>query len=211
MLVQASLITLVLALITAFSHSAAAAPTYLSSRNSNNNNNRLHQRNCLADIIQVNNLENSNLLIRRSNIPHQSSNSPPPSGFTYEGETGPKEWGTFTPICETGELQSPIDFEGSSLLISEKPKVASWPAGEVKKGIEFLNNGHTIQVQFAKSGVSASTKQVDGREYVLQQMHLHSPSEHHVEGKCEYLAIHLFPFLQKPGMEFGQVGTLNWC
>jgi carbonic anhydrase len=55
------------------------------------------------------------------------------------------------------------------------------------KGLEVLNNGHTIQVQRTSSGSIA----VGGEEYELLQLHFHHPSEHTVQGEAYPMEMHL--------------------
>ena len=45
-------------------------------------------------------------------------------------------------------------------------------------GNEAVNNGHTIQVNYA----AGSTINVDGQSFELKQFHFHSPSENTIEG-----------------------------
>jgi len=81
-----------------------------------------------------------------------------PAGFaadthwSYEGATGPGKWGDLdaaSKVCSIGSQQSPVD------------------------------NGHTIQLNFAPGG-----KLVLGKEsYELLQLHFHRPSEHLIGGK----------------------------
>jgi len=45
-------------------------------------------------------------------------------------------------------------------------------------GNEIVNNGHTIQMNYAPG----STIKVSGHEFELKQVHFHSPSENRIEG-----------------------------
>ncbi len=51
----------------------------------------------------------------------------------------------------------------------------------------IVNNGHTVQVNYAKG----SSVAIDGKKYELLQFHFHTPSEHMVEGKPFAIEMHL--------------------
>lgn len=112
--------------------------------------------------------------------------------FSYGGSTNPTRWHELDPswaICESGNQQSPIDLK-SSLLGS----ILS-PAANIQFNYQSVinplvqNNGHTIQVNYPFP--SNSTMTVDGQQYQLVQFHLHTPSEHHLEGTAAALELHL--------------------
>ncbi len=52
--------------------------------------------------------------------------------------------------------------------------------------LRIVNNGHTVEVEHAAD----STLTTGDQSYRLVQYHVHSPSEHHVEGKRYPLEIH---------------------
>lgn len=95
----------------------------------------------------------------------------------YEGPEGPEYWGAlageFAP-CSLGKNQSPVNLTG--MVEGELPELrVDYEAG----GSEIVNNGHTIQVNYAP-GSSAT---VAGRNYELAQFHFHAPSENLIEGR----------------------------
>ncbi|KAJ3401080.1 hypothetical protein HDV05_000696, partial [Chytridiales sp. JEL 0842] len=148
-------------------------------------------RNCLADVIE----STPNIIVHQPLLLNKRADAG--SKYSYEGSTGPEEWGKFNQVCAAGEYQSPVNFQGESLTVSGKPSVERWPSVEFKAvdangtGIEIANlDGLTVQVQFKKAGWDASTTQIDGNNYTLLQMHMHSPSEHHVEGRYYPLEAH---------------------
>ncbi len=104
--------------------------------------------------------------------------------WTYSGEGGPENWAKLSPefgAC-TGKNQSPINLTGFIEAELKQIKV-SYQAG----GNEILNNGHTVQVNYAAgSGIS-----VDGIQFDLKQFHFHAPSENHVNGKSFPMEAHL--------------------
>ncbi|MBI3343405.1 MAG: carbonic anhydrase family protein [Gammaproteobacteria bacterium] len=106
----------------------------------------------------------------------------------YQGHEGPEHWGELKSefgACKLGQTQSPIDIV----------------SGEAKKGdlkpIEFhyakmsnpevLNNGHTIQVNYAPGSYAV----MNGVKYDLLQFHFHAPSEETINGKHGDLNVHL--------------------
>jgi carbonic anhydrase len=107
------------------------------------------------------------------------------SEWSYEGATGPSEWGRLKPefgACAGRSNQSPIDIAGT-IDAALPPLKTRYVAG----GTEVVNNGHTVQANFGPG--SAVT--IDGREFELKQFHFHSPSENHVSGKSYPLEAHL--------------------
>ncbi|KAJ3046903.1 hypothetical protein HDU99_009647, partial [Rhizoclosmatium hyalinum] len=129
--------------------------------------------NCLADVIVARGIENPSLERRAS--------------WSYEGETGVSHWGDFNTVCEKGEYQSPVNFEGDKFATSKKPSL-NWTS--LTKPFDFINNGHTIQLQLKESMPSLLSNQIDGITYQAQQVHFHSPSEHHVDEKYYPLEAH---------------------
>ncbi|KAI9353873.1 alpha carbonic anhydrase [Obelidium mucronatum] len=129
--------------------------------------------NCLSDVIAARGLEQKHLERRAS--------------WSYEGETGVSHWGQFNTVCEAGEFQSPINFEGEKFAIKEKPKL-QWSS--LTRPFEILNNGHTIQLQLKQSSPTLNSTQINNLDYVVQQVHFHSPSEHHVDEKYFPLEAH---------------------
>ncbi|NKB55540.1 MAG: carbonic anhydrase [Alphaproteobacteria bacterium] len=96
--------------------------------------------------------------------------------WSYSGDAGPEHWGSLHAsytACSAGKNQSPINltrFVDSAL----KPIGFSYKSG----GREILNNGHTIQVNYAPG----SKIRVDGKSFELKQFHFHAPSENTIEG-----------------------------
>lgn len=95
----------------------------------------------------------------------------------YTGHGSPEHWGDLSPeyaICTIGKNQAPVDLHG--FIDAElKPLAIHYQAG----GIEVVNNGHSIQVNYTPD----STLDVDGHVYELRQFHFHTPSENMIEGK----------------------------
>lgn len=114
--------------------------------------------------------------------------------WSYEGETGPAQWGTLSPDwspCGSGQSQSPIDIDKTMMADLPAMKTQFQPAqlriihhNHVADGI---NNGHTIQVNYSQG----DTLRVGDEAFELKQYHFHSPSEHTVGGKHYPMEMHL--------------------
>jgi carbonic anhydrase len=96
--------------------------------------------------------------------------------WDYSGHDGPEHWGELDPsfsTCSTGKNQSPINL--TEFIEGDLPELkVNYQAG----GHEILNNGHTIQINYALG----STITVGNHSFELKQFHFHSPSENTIEG-----------------------------
>ena len=100
--------------------------------------------------------------------------------WAYDGDLGPSYWGDLADefiACKSGTSQSPINI---SNVIDPQPAQIEFNYSSVP--LRILNNGHTIQVNYAPG----SSITIDHKEYELLQFHFHTPSEHQ-------LAEHNFP------------------
>lgn len=105
--------------------------------------------------------------------------------WKYSGHEGPEFWGELAPdftTCAKGMNQSPIDLKGT--IDADLPPIKFDYATQAS---EILNNGHTIQANFAPG----STIKVDGMDFELKQVHFHTPSENLINGKSYPLEGHL--------------------
>ncbi len=105
----------------------------------------------------------------------------------YEGEGGPDQWGTMKKeylACGEGTQQSPINIDSGSLISS---KVGDITFNYQPSPLEVLNNGHTVQVNFAPG----SSIQFKGKTFELLQFHFHSPSEHQIDYRYFGMEAHL--------------------
>jgi len=104
--------------------------------------------------------------------------------WTYSGERGPERWGELSKAfatCSEGKSQSPID-------IVDPIDVDLNPIGFTYRGstTAVVNNGHTLQVDVDPGNSLA----IDGQVFELIQFHLHSPSEHRIQGELFALEVH---------------------
>jgi len=103
----------------------------------------------------------------------------------YSGEGAPANWHKLDPkfaVCASGKNQSPIDL-GGTIKAELAPLKIAYQAGSS----EILNNGHTVQVNYAPG----SSLVVDERTFELKQFHFHAPSENRINGKQFPLEGHL--------------------
>lgn len=104
--------------------------------------------------------------------------------WSYEGAGGPEHWGALAPefaTCATGHTQSPIDH-GSFDAKHAVAVSTNYHAGP----LTILNNGHTVQANFAPG----STLNSGGQSYTLAQVHFHTPSEEAFNGKHYPMVAH---------------------
>ena len=108
-----------------------------------------------------------------------------PTHWAYSGEDEPENWVKLSPKytgCD-GKNQSPIDLTGfiSATLNSI---TFDYKVGGIH---EILNNGHTVQVNYATD----SSISVEGIQYRLQQFHFHVPGENRINNKPYDMEAHL--------------------
>ena len=104
------------------------------------------------------------------------------------------KWGGLEPKdapCSTGDQQSPIDITGA-ITARQPPLKISW----TKRPDTIVNNGHTIQLNFA----AGNTLHVGERRYGLIQFHFHHPSEHLVDGKKFAMEAHFVHSAEDGGL-----------
>jgi carbonic anhydrase len=131
-----------------------------------------------------------------ANDPGPAPSRPPSPGanyhpkhalWEYEGENGPMKWSEVDPkfrACNLGKRQSPIDIDSRTVEKGGlKPIQFNYDAGPA----EIVNNGHTIQVNLAKSG----SARFEALEYKLAQFHFHTPSEEKIDGMAQPMVVHL--------------------
>jgi len=118
---------------------------------------------------------------------HNNKHDQHKSHWGYSGEMGPGHWGSLKKdyaTCGAGTQQSPINIQAQRALASK--------VGEIKFSyrptpVTVLNNGHTIQINYAPG----NTMTVSGKTYELLQFHFHTPSEHMINDKHAEMEVHL--------------------
>jgi carbonic anhydrase len=103
----------------------------------------------------------------------------------YIGEGAPEHWGYLKPeyrMCTEGKNQSPIN-----IISTKKTPMLPLKIKYSTGSVDFVNNGHTVQVNF-KEG---SELYIDKKVYKLKQFHFHTPSENTLFGKHFPMEAHL--------------------
>ncbi len=106
--------------------------------------------------------------------------------WTYTGETSPKYWSNISSEykdCD-GSAQSPIDINDAKVVYLKKPNSLNIQYHTTKTNI--VNNGHTIQF----NSTAGNQVSFNNKTYQLKQFHLHSLSEHTINGKHLPLEVH---------------------
>lgn len=107
-------------------------------------------------------------------VPAQAAEKP---AYDYGLEKGAEKWGQLHSdyaICESGNMQSPIDLAGANAIGNVAVAV------DYKSGpLAVTNKGLTVQADFA----SGSSMNSGGMTFNLIQIHFHTPSEHAISGK----------------------------
>ena len=104
----------------------------------------------------------------------------------YSGSTGPEFWSTLDPsfrLASSGKHQSPIDINTKTAPVAKLPELKF---DYRRERIAALNNGHTIQ----HNETPGSFLFVGDEKFSLEQYHVHTPSEHTLDGKPFDLEIH---------------------
>lgn len=102
----------------------------------------------------------------------------------YEGAEGPDHWAKLSPdfVACAGQNQSPVNIEGTVEATLTLPQANYQPGGA-----SMINNGHTLQVDYA----AGSTLLIDKQPFTLKQFHFHAPSENQIRGQSYPLEAHL--------------------
>ena len=120
--------------------------------------------------------------------------------YNDANHTGPTYWGDLSTdyhTCKDGFEQSPIDISTSS-----DKEIGELKFKYKKTPLEIVNNGHTIQVNYA----AGSKLKIDDNKYTLLQFHFHTPSEHMVNGAASPMEVH-FVHVNKNG-QLAVVGVM---
>ncbi|ORZ40731.1 alpha carbonic anhydrase [Catenaria anguillulae PL171] len=107
----------------------------------------------------------------------------------YEALNGPSKWASLSPefaTCGTGKQQSPINLAPTDAKPNVIPSNFQLPS---MSSFEIKNTGHTLE--FTPKDSQQRGMALNGDQYTLQQFHVHTPSEHRING--EYFAgeVHL--------------------
>ncbi len=104
--------------------------------------------------------------------------------WSYKGPTGPEHWGDLDPkyaMCAKGLMQSPIDLVDTNAR-GDVSVFTQYRPGP----LTILNNGHTVQANFAEG----STLTSGTMQFNLLQVHFHTPSEEVKDGEQYPMVAH---------------------
>ena len=108
--------------------------------------------------------------------------------WSYEGSTGPKHWGDLKEdykFCKIGYNQSPIDITFPAIENGKDYELKfSYHPSEVEKEQQSQN----VKFSFFSKDFVTFLK----RDYFLQKIYFHHPSEHLVKGEQQILEMHIF-------------------
>lgn len=125
-----------------------------------------------------------------ANAPQKSSaHSAKHPHWGYEGAVSPAAWCGLEPAnnaCCNGKEQSPIDIETATVAAGTPAKLE---VSYVPSTFKVLNNGHTVQAD-VQAGTAKCRLMLGGTPYELLQFHVHTPSEHQIDGKHSPLEMH---------------------
>ena len=103
----------------------------------------------------------------------------------YSGPGAPEHWASLSPefsACANGKQQSPIDITGYE---PGELGVISFAFGGAAATLH--NDGRQVRAEYEPGNVS----ELEGMEFDLKSAHLHSPSEHLVDGEIFPAELHL--------------------
>lgn len=126
--------------------------------------------------------------------PSVAPTSARPVHWGYEGEDGPGNWASLSPVyalCGNGQHQSPInivksDAKGGAVWKLDY-KTTSLRIAHNEHMEDIIDNGHTIQITVDEG----STFTFNNKVYSLKQFHFHTPSEHTVDGQHAPMEMHM--------------------
>lgn len=110
--------------------------------------------------------------------------------WSYEEPTGPEQWGALNEdyaTCDDGAAQSPIDLPGTTPGAEGKRAEAeladTLPAGSTH------DSGHAVEFSPEDDDIAELT--YEDTDYALDHIHVHTPSEHTVDGEQLAAEFHL--------------------
>ncbi|CAA7405356.1 unnamed protein product [Spirodela intermedia] len=112
--------------------------------------------------------------------------------FGYSGTISPDKWGELSPdyfLCSNGTRQSPINIVGATAVVDRSLKQLERDYNPANATL--VDNGFNVMLKY---GDEVGVMVIDGKNYTLEQMHWHSPSEHTIDGVRYPTEMHLVHF-----------------
>ncbi|XP_071690367.1 alpha carbonic anhydrase 7-like [Rutidosis leptorrhynchoides] len=111
--------------------------------------------------------------------------------FTYDvnSPNGPQHWGEIHPewsICNQGDMQSPIDLTHKRVQVTSK--LGKLDRDYKPANATLVNRGHDMMLRWTGA---AGHIHINGTEYLLNQLHWHTPTEHTINGRRFNLELHM--------------------
>ncbi len=105
--------------------------------------------------------------------------------WAYTGENNPSNWSHIKEeyMACAGNSQSPINIQTSD---AKSAQIHELKLDYNDSKVDILNNGHTEEFVVSEG----NSVNFDGKEYELKQFHMHTLSEHTVNGKHFPLEVH---------------------
>lgn len=103
----------------------------------------------------------------------------------YDEVVGPTQWTGIAPAC-SGSQQSPINLWSSTIRHGDHRTLDT---DYERSRFRVLNNGHTLQASPLPG--HDNHIEIDGERFTLSQFHVHTPSEHKVDGQPHDMELHL--------------------
>ncbi len=125
-------------------------------------------------------------LMSCNSLHHAESHKENHAHWSYTGEENPDNWSHISEkykACE-GSIQSPINIDVSKVKAAKKTHTLNVNYNTSK--VNIVNNGHTEQFNIG----AGNDLTFDGKTYQLKQFHMHSLSEHTIDGQHSPLEVH---------------------
>ncbi|XP_017697512.2 alpha carbonic anhydrase 7-like isoform X2 [Phoenix dactylifera] len=113
--------------------------------------------------------------------------------YDEDSEFGPQHWGDLDPdwaTCKDGKSQSPINITHKNIEVNLS--LGSLMTSYHSTFAIMQNRGYDIMINWTEGATpGAGSLLIDGKDYVLQQCHWHSPSEHKFFDEGYPLELHM--------------------
>ncbi|KAJ0970378.1 hypothetical protein J5N97_023255 [Dioscorea zingiberensis] len=129
----------------------------------------------------------SMLLVTQVLLTHSNASTEEEFSYLESSPKGPQHWGDLSKdwaACGNGLMQSPIDLAGEKVDKGLGKLNVNYKAANAT----LMNRGHDIMLQWESD---AGYLRIDATQYLLKQIHWHTPSEHQIDGTSYDLEAHM--------------------